>query len=56
MEETTVQESSVLKDIYQPINPDQPSLPTWSLLIVLVITFFILKSFIYIKDGDRHGK
>ena len=35
---------------------DQFHLPTWGIIVVLIITFFILKSFIYIKDGKRHGK
>jgi len=32
------------------------SIPTWGILIFLFIVFFILKSFIYIKDEKRHGK
>lgn len=31
-------------------------LPTWAVIVVLIIALFILKSFIYIKDGKRHGK
>jgi hypothetical protein len=30
-------------------------LPTWSLLIILVVCLVILKGFIYIKDKKRSG-
>lgn len=32
------------------------ALPTWSLLGFLVVTFIILKSFIYITDEKRKNK
>lgn len=35
---------------------EQASYATWMLIVFLIITFFILKKFIYIKDGKRHGK
>jgi hypothetical protein len=44
-----------------PINPqtvenNQFKMPTWGLLSTLIIAFFILKFFIYIKDTKRPGK
>ena len=35
---------------------EQLSVPTWSIIVFLIITLVILKSFIYIKDDKRHGK
>ena len=52
----TVYESSVLQPSHEPIRDGQFAMPTWSLIVVLVIIFVILKSFIYIKDGQRDGK
>ena len=49
--------SSVFKKVDQPIRvEEQFQLPTWSILVFLVVLLFILKSFIYIKDQKRHGK
>lgn len=36
--------------------PDQSTFPYWGIPIVLIVLFVVLKMFIYIKDGDRHGK
>lgn len=34
----------------------QMQMSTWTILGVLIVAFFVLKSFIYIKDAKRHGK
>jgi len=41
---------------FEQIQAGQFYMPTWALLVTLIIAFFILKSFIYIKDQKRHGK
>jgi hypothetical protein len=48
--------SSIVVDTVQTPKPNQLQSPTWLILIILVIALVVLKSFIYIKDGDRHGK
>ena len=49
--------SSIFKKVDQPIRTqDQLQLPTWSILVFLVVLLFVLKGFIYIKDQKRHGK
>lgn len=48
--------SSVVDKNVQPVRNDQPMMPTWFILCSLVVALVILKTFIYIKDGDRHGK
>lgn len=35
---------------------DQPAFPTWAIMVILILAFVILKSFVYIKDEKRHGK
>ena len=35
---------------------DQFAMPTLGIIAVLLVAFFVLKTFIYIKDGKRHGK
>lgn len=49
-------ESSIVTNDVQPPGRDQFEMPTWGIIIALIIAFFILKSFIYIKDKKRHGK
>jgi hypothetical protein len=50
-------ESSVINHPYRfPPKSEQMKLPTWGLLVILIIAFFILKYFIYIADEKRHGK
>ncbi len=49
-------ESSIIVHPYQMPKKDQSILPTWSLLVVLIVAFFVLKYFIYISDEKRHGK
>ena len=34
----------------------QLAVPTWAIVVFLIIAMVVLKSFIYIKDGKRHGK
>ncbi len=57
----------VKKDIgpYHPIFPgkqhetveySQTMVPTWGLILFLMVFFVVLKLFIYIKDDKRHGK
>jgi hypothetical protein len=41
---------------FEGVQKDQFFMPTWALIITLIIVFFILKSFIYIKDDKRHGR
>ena len=41
---------------FEGIQQNQFYMPTWGLITTLIIAFFILKSFIYIKDGKRHGR
>jgi len=48
--------SSIVDQKVAPIKQDQLSAPTWSVLVFLVISMVILKSFVYIKDVKRHGK
>lgn len=40
----------------KPVVPEQATFPYWGIPIVLIVLFVVLKMFIYIKDGDRHGK
>ncbi len=35
---------------------DQFKMPTWGLLAILIVAFFILKTFIYITDEKRKGR
>ena len=49
-------ESSIFVHPIQHPKANQPKFPTWSLLVILVIAFAVLKSFIYISDEKRHGK
>ena len=54
--ETFKSESSIFVHPIQHPKPDQLKLPTWSVIVILIIAFFILKPFIYISDKKRHGK
>lgn len=50
-------ESSIVNHPYRfPPKVLQFHAPTWFLLLVLIAAFFILKTFIYLKDDKRHGK
>lgn len=49
-------DSSIVAHPIQTPKPEHQKFPTWSLLVILIVSFFILKSFIYISDKKRHGK
>ncbi len=49
-------ESSILPTPTQPVKDNQFKMPTMGLIGTLIVCFFILKFFIYIKDEKRHGK
>lgn len=50
-------ESSIINHPWRfPPKESQLMLPTWALLVILIIAFFLLKYFIYIADEKRHGK
>lgn len=55
-ESTEMKTSTIVNESVQTPNPDQFFMPTWSIIGVLILVFFILKTFIYIKDEKRHGK
>ena len=54
MQDKKVFETSIFpnKEI-EFVKQDQASMPTWALLVALVVVFVILKVFIYIKDPKR---
>jgi hypothetical protein len=35
---------------------NQFKMPTWGLLAILIVAFFVLKTFIYITDEKRKGR
>lgn len=49
-------ESSIIVHPYNMPQENQMALPTWALILVLIVSFFILKYFIYLADEKRHGK
>ena len=49
-------ESSIIVHPNQFPKKDQLTAPTWLLILVLFMAFFVLKGFIYIADEKRHGK
>lgn len=49
-------ESSIFVHPIQFAKKNQLSFPTWFLVVFLIATFFLLKTFIYISDKKRHGK
>jgi hypothetical protein len=49
-------ESSIFSHPIQLPKQNQARLPTWGVIAVLIVAFFILKPFIYITDKKRHGK
>ncbi|MCF8058291.1 MAG: hypothetical protein K9K67_03280 [Bacteriovoracaceae bacterium] len=55
-DQSLVKTSSVVDKNVQMVRHEQKSVPTWFLVIFLILALFVLKSFIYIKDGSRHGK
>ncbi len=63
MEKTNTKKAEVFKSessiFSHPISfpkKNQAYLPTWGVIVILIIAFFILKPFIYITDKKRHGK
>ncbi len=54
--DNNVEKSSMVDSNVTTAETGQFSMPTWGIIVALVIAFFILKSFIYIKDKKRHGK
>jgi hypothetical protein len=52
MEKTSISVDGTL----EKVELNQAVLPTWSIVVFLVVCFFVLKSFIYTKDDKRHGK
>ncbi len=48
--------SLVDSKVQRTYKEDHLTLPTWSLVGVLLVCLFVLKTFIYIKDKKRHGK
>lgn len=51
-----IRESSIAyKDVVRP-KDSHFMMPTWALIIFLCVFFYVLKSFIYLKDEKRHGK
>ncbi len=51
-----IRESSVLHKDSEYLAKSQAFAPTWAIIIFLIITFYVLKSFIYIKDPGKDGK
>lgn len=57
LKETQTSSVTQVQDHFQHVNTHSEwRLPTWGVLLVLILAFFVLKSFIYIKDKKRHGK
>ena len=38
------------------VKKEQFFMPTLGIIVVLLVAFFVLKMFIYIKDSKRHGR
>ncbi len=38
------------------VSYDRFKLPTWAMIVFLIVVFFVLKTFIYLPDKKRHGK
>jgi hypothetical protein len=49
-------ESSIIVHPYNHPKANQLMFPTWALILILIVSFFVLKYFIYISDEKRHGK
>ena len=48
--------SSIVTEAVIRPRKDQLSVPTWGIIVVLIIAMVALKTFIYIKDPKRDGK
>ena len=53
--EGNVESSIATREVQYP-RTEQLSIPTWGVLVILVVVMIGLKLFIYIKDEKRHGK
>lgn len=49
-------ESSIIVHPYSFPQEKQAMAPTWVLILILIVSFFVLKYFIYLADEKRHGK
>ena len=49
-------ESSIFVHPISHPKKEQAMFPTWFLIVVLFVGFFVLKTFIYISDKKRHGR
>jgi len=56
VKEKFVSESSIFPHPYQRTKDSQYVSGTWPLLGVLVVAFFVLKYFIYLKDEKKHNQ
>ena len=52
--ENTVQVNGAL--VRTPNTKGHLVMPTWAILVALVLSLVVIKTFIYIKDEKRHGK
>lgn len=48
--------SSIVTETVSHPQADQFSMPTWGIIVFLIVAMVVLKTFIYIKDDKRHGK
>lgn len=48
--------SSIVTEAVAHPKAEQFSMPTWGIIVTLIIAMVVLKTFIYIKDDKRHGK
>jgi heme/copper-type cytochrome/quinol oxidase subunit 2 len=55
-ESTEIKTSTIVDESVQIPKSDYIFMPTWTVIIILILVFFITKTFIYIKDEKRHGK
>ena len=53
---TSKPSSLVTEKNTEMIEESQTSLPTWSIVIFLIIVFFMVKKLIYTPDPKRDGK
>lgn len=54
--EVFTSETSIFSANNKRPSNDQSRMPTWALLAILIVAFFLLKTFIYITDEKRKGK
>jgi len=56
MKNTNQKVSSIVNKYVEKVEKDQFMMPTWGLIVVLIICFIVLKKFIYIPDPKRDKK